>query len=158
MSSNDKRRAGGTPKADAADSDSLRDRAGDVIETAREKAIDAYDSARHGAIAAGRIAGDGIGQTPLITLAGGLAVGALVAALLPRTRVEDKLIGPVGERITDAGRAAVDAARTAGQDKLAELNLTRKAGKGVVDSIIDGIGQAARSSGQAALGSVRGEH
>ena len=153
MSSNDKRRT--TPKPDTADSDSLRERAGDVIESAREKAIDTYDSARHGAIAAGRKAEEGISAAPLITLAGGLAVGALIAALLPRTKAEDKLIGPVGERITGAGRAAVDAARTAGQDKLAELNLTREAGRGVVDSIIDGIGQAARSSGEAALGAVR---
>ncbi|MEO7505351.1 MAG: hypothetical protein ABIT69_09235 [Sphingomicrobium sp.] len=143
----------GRGKADT----TLRDRAGEAIDSARESAIEAYDSAREGAVAAGRSVGDGIGSAPLMTLAGGLAVGALVAALLPRTKVEDKLIGPVGERVTGAGRAAVDAARSAGQDKLADLNITREAGKGVVDSIVDGLGQAVRASGQAALGSVRGE-
>ena len=143
----------GRGKAD----NTLRDRAGEAIDSARESAIEAYDSAREGAVAAGRSFGDGIGSAPLATLAGGLAVGALVAALLPRTRVEGKLIGPVGERVTGAGRAAVDAARSAGQDKLADLNITREAGKGVVDSIVDGLGQAVRASGQAALGSVRGE-
>ncbi|MEO5809551.1 MAG: hypothetical protein ABIR51_05755 [Sphingomicrobium sp.] len=140
-----------------ADSNTIRDRAGEAIDTARTSAIEAYDNAREGALSAGRTVGAGIGSAPLVTIAGGLAVGALVAALLPRTRVEDKLIGPVGERVTGAGRAAVDAARTAGQDKLADLNITREAGKGVVDSIVDGLGQAVRASGQAALGSVRGE-
>ena len=143
--------------ASKADSNTLRDRAGEAIDTARASAIEAYDSAREGALSASRTVGDGIGSAPLVTLAGGLAVGALVAALLPRTKVEDKLIGPVGERVTGAGRAAVDAARSAGQDKLADLNITREAGKGVVDSIVDGLGQAVRASGQAALGSVRGE-
>ena len=121
----------------------------------RGRAIDAYDSARERAAAAGRTAGDTISDAPLIALAGGLAIGALAAAFLPRTRAEDRLLGPVGERITGAGRAAVDAAKTAGRDKLSELNLTREAGKGVVQSVLDGLGEAARTSGQAALGAVR---
>ena len=124
-------------------------------DSVRGRAIDAYDSARERAAAAGRTAGDTISDAPLIALAGGLAIGALAAAFLPRTRTEDRLLGPVGERITGAGRAAVDAAKTAGRDKLSELNLTREAGKGVVQSVLDGLGEAARTSGQAALGAVR---
>lgn len=121
----------------------------------RERAIDAYDSARTRAASAGRSAGDTIGDAPLIALAGGIAIGALAAALLPKSKVEQRLLGPTGGRITDAGRAAYDAAREAGREKLTELNLTREAGKGVVQSIIDGIGETARASGQAAIGSVR---
>ena len=69
---------------------------------AREKALEAYDSARDGAVAAKRKAGDGIDEAPLIALAGGLAVGALIAALLPKTAKETALLGSVGVKITDA--------------------------------------------------------
>ena len=135
--------------------DALRDRAGDAYDSARTTAIDAYDAARDKAAATGRKAGDGVGEAPLAALAGGLAVGALLAALLPRTKVEDKLIGPVGERLAGAGREAVGAAKDAGKGKLAELDITRDAGKTLVQSLISGIGEAARTSGQAALGAGR---
>lgn len=125
--------------------------------SARERAIDAYEAARDRAAVAGSRARDSIGESPLLALGGGLALGALIAAVLPRTRVEERLLGDVGGRITDTARAAADAAREAGREKLAELNITREAGKGAVQSLIDGIGEAARSSGKAALDATRGQ-
>ena len=116
--------------------------------SARERAIDAYDSARERTR-------DQIDGAPLVALGGGLALGALVAALLPKTRAEEKLMGPLGGRINDSARAAASAAKDAGRDKLAELNITRDAGKGAVKSLLDGLGEAARTSGQAAIGAVR---
>ena len=76
-------------------------------------------------------------------MAGGLAVGVLLAALLPRTEREDKLLGPIGERITGSARDAVDAAKEAGREKLAELNLTRDAGSSALEKIIRGVSDAA---------------
>jgi hypothetical protein len=114
----------------------------------RERAIEAYESTR------GR-ARDQVDGSPLLALGGGLALGALIAALLPRTRAEDRLLGDVGGRITDTARTAADAAKEAGRGKLAELNITREAGKGAMQSLIDGIGEAARSSGKAALDAAR---
>ena len=122
---------------------SLRDRAGDAYDSARTKAVGAYDSARERAAAATTRAGDGIDEAPLIALAGGLAVGALLAALLPRTAQEDRLLGPVGGRITGGARDAVDAAREAGRDKLNELNLTREAGSSTLQSLIKSVTDAA---------------
>ena len=53
-------------------------------------------------------AGDEIDEAPLIALAGGLAVGVLLAAFLPRTEREDKLLGPSASRspaaLADRGR------------------------------------------------------
>ena len=126
----------------------FRDRASDAFDGARAKAIDAYDSARERS-------GNGIAEAPFAALGAGLALGAIIAALLPKTRVEDRLLGPVTDRVTTAGKAAVDAGKVAGRDKLNELNITRDAGKNVVQSLLDGLGAAARSSGEAALGAVR---
>ena len=116
--------------------------------SARERAIDAYDNARERAR-------DGIDGSPLLALGGGLALGALLAAILPRTRTEDRLLGDFGGRITGGARDAFDAAKDAGREKLAELNITREAGKGAVQSLVDGISEAARSSGKAALEAAR---
>ena len=116
--------------------------------SSRERAIEAYDSARERAR-------DGIDGSPLLALGGGIALGALIAALLPKTSAEDRLMGPLGGRINDGARAAASAAKDAGREKLAELNITRDAGKGAVKSLLDGIGEAARTSGQAAVGAVR---
>ena len=122
---------------------SLRDRAGEVIDGARTRAVDAYDSAREKASEARAVAGDGIEEAPLIALAGGLAVGVLLAALLPRTASEDKLLGPIGERITGSAKNAVEAAKEAGRDKLNELNLTTDAGSSALQTLIKGVSEAA---------------
>ena len=122
---------------------SLRDRAGDVYDSARTAAVDAYDSARERAALARARTSDGIDEAPLVALAGGLAVGVLLAALLPRTAQEDKLLGPIGERITGGAKNAVGAAKEAGREKLAELNLTRDAGTSALEKIIKGVSDAA---------------
>ena len=116
--------------------------------SARERAVDAYDRARERA-------GDSIEGSPLLALGGGLALGALVAALLPKSRVEDRLLGDVGGRITGGARDAFDAAKEAGREKLSELNISRDAGANAVQSLVDGITEAAKTSGQAAVGAVR---
>lgn len=116
--------------------------------SARERAIDAYDRARERA-------GDQIETAPLLALGGGLAIGAVLAAILPRTQAEERLLGPTGRRITDTARSAAGAAKEAGREKLAELNITRDAGKGAVQSLVDGIAEAARTSGKAAVEAAR---
>jgi len=125
--------------------------------SARQRAIEAYDGARDRVADAGKKAGDTLTQAPLIALAGGLAAGALIAALLPKTRSEEKLLKPVGKRLTGTARAAADAAREAGSQRLEELGLTRDAGIDTIKSILKGAGDAAKTSAQAAVGTVRGK-
>lgn len=127
----------------------------------RQRAIEAYDSARDRVSGAGRKAGErasgAIEEAPLLALAGGIAAGALLAALLPRTKVEEDALRPVGKKLTDTARAAADAAREAGTSRLQELGLTKEAGVETLRSIIQGAGDAARTSAQAAMGAARGK-
>ena len=62
-----------------------------------------------------------IGNSPLIALAGGIALGALIAAVLPQTERETDLLQPVGTKVTNAGRAGIDKVREAGKAKVDEL-------------------------------------
>ena len=143
------------PQTSEESSPTLRDRAGEAYDGARERAIEAYEATRERASEARAKAREGVGEAPLLALGGGLALGALLAALLPKTKAEDKLLGPVGGRITDGAKAAATAARDAGREKLTELNITRDAGTNAVQSLFKGLSDAARVSGEAALGAVR---
>ena len=123
--------------------------------TPRERAIEAYGNARDRVSGAGRRAGEALEEAPLAFLAAGLAAGAVIAALLPRSKAEDKLLRPVTDRARETARSAVQAARDAGQGRLDELGLTRQKGSDTIRSIIEGAGEAARASAQAAMGTVR---
>ena len=125
--------------------------------TARRKAIDAYDGARGTVNDAGRRAADTVSEAPLIALAGGLAAGALLAALLPRTDAERRALRPVGRKLSEGTRAAAQAAKDAGKSRLDELGLTPDKGKETLRSILDGATDAARTSAQAAVSAARKE-
>ncbi|HXH52633.1 MAG TPA: hypothetical protein VNH53_04275 [Sphingomicrobium sp.] len=122
----------------------------------RQRAIETYGEARDRVADAGRRAGDALSEAPLIALAGGLAAGALLAALLPRTRGEEQLLRPVGDKLGERARAAAEAAREAGTAKLDELGLSKDKAVETVRSMIQGVGDAARTSAQAALDAARG--
>jgi hypothetical protein len=121
----------------------------------RQRAIEAYGSARDRMSGAGRRAEDALSETPLIVLAAGLAAGAAIAALLPRTRAESKLLRPVTDKARETAKTAYSAAKDAGRGRLDELGLTRDRGSDAVRSIIDGARDAAKASAEAAFGTVR---
>ena len=118
----------------------------------RQRAIEAYDEARE---STARKANDAIEESPLIALAGGLALGAILAAILPRTDTETRLLRPVGDRLTGTAKAAAEAAKDAGTSRLAELGLTREKGAETLRSIFESAGDAAKTSAQAALSAAR---
>ncbi len=124
--------------------------AGESDSSLRQRAIDAYDSALDSASDAGRRAGDTIGEAPLVALGAGVAVGALLAALIPTSRRERDLLRPYGDRVTGAARDAAEAARRTGSDKLRELGLTPEV-------LADKASEAAKASAQAAVGKFRDE-
>ena len=126
-------------------------------ETARQRAIEAYDSARDGVADAGRKATGTLKEAPLIALAGVAAAGALIATLLPRTRVETEALRPTVRRVRKTAKAAIDAARETGSDRLNELGITRNKGEETIRSLVEGVTDAAKASGQAALDAAKNQ-
>lgn len=118
--------------------------------TPRTRAISAYDNARSKASGS-------LDEAPLLALAGGLAAGAVLAALIPASRKEQELLGPVAGRIKDKAGEAVTAAKDAGQARLDELGLTRDKGTETLRSILEGAGDAARASADAAVARIRSQ-
>jgi len=114
----------------------------------RQRAIEAYSGAKDRAA-------DTLGEVPLIALAGGIAAGALIAALLPRTRTETRLVRPTARRVKDSARAAASAARDTGTERLGELGINREKGEATIRNLLDGLTDAARASANAAVDAVR---
>jgi hypothetical protein len=123
--------------------------------SARQRAIEAYEDARDSVAGASRRAADGLAEAPLIALAGGLAAGALIAALLPRTDSERRLVRPTARRVRETARAAYDAAKETVSQRLDELGLNREKGEETIRSLLQGVTDAAKASAEAALGAAR---
>lgn len=127
----------------------------DGLDQARASLSGAYATGLDKASGARRTAAEGLSGNPLAAVIGGLAVGAAIGALLPRTESEAQALGPLGDRLRDAAREALDAARAAGRDKLDELGLNREHAGDTVKSLLDDIVAAAGSAGSAAFEAAR---
>ncbi len=137
------------------DETTRQDREAGFAEATRQRAADALSSARESVAGAGQRAADNLAEAPLIALAGGLAAGALIAALLPRTESETRLIKPTARRLREGATAAVQAARETGSERLDELGLTREKGEDTVRSLLRSVTDAAKASAEAALDASR---
>lgn len=89
-----------------------------AIDTARARTQSAYDAARD---RTSEVTAQ-LGVYPVAAVLGGLAIGALIAAVAPRTRRETELLGKTGTRLLDAGREAarkgIDAGRARADETL----------------------------------------
>jgi ElaB/YqjD/DUF883 family membrane-anchored ribosome-binding protein len=133
---------------------SARTRASDAYSTARDRTSSAYDSARERASSATRATAEGIDANPGAALIGGLALGALAAVLLPKTRKEEELLGTYGRQINEKAKEAARAAKEAGQSKLDELGLNKDTAKQKLSEVAnqakDAVKQSATAAAQAA--------
>ncbi len=99
---------------------------------------------------------EGVDSNPGLALLGGLAVGALLAAVLPKTRRETQALGDIGRRINTTAKDAARAAKDAGREKLDELGYTGEAAKKKLSELASGAGEAVRTSATAAAQRVKG--
>jgi hypothetical protein len=124
------------------------DRDDDFEASARQRAIEAYDNARSRTI-------DTITEAPLIALAGGIAAGALIAALLPRTKAETEAVRPTARRVKSSASAAYRAARDTGKQRFEELGFTREKGEEQFRNFLEGLKDTAKASADAAIEAAR---
>lgn len=114
-----------------------RGRASEAYESARERTYSAYETARERASDVTRQAADKVAVYPVAAVVGGIAIGALIAFLLPRTRREEELLGSTGRRITDAARDAAQRGIDAGKEQIDEIRsrAAQKVGEAVVEAV-----------------------
>lgn len=122
----------------------------DATESKRDRALTTVSDTS-------RRAAQGIDANPLGILVGGLAVGALAGALVPRSAKEKELLAPVGKRLSDSARAAVQAAKDAGRAELETRGLTPDAGRDQVKSLLGGMVKALGTASAAGAKAVTGK-
>jgi hypothetical protein len=125
--------------------DSVRETASKVYHDASDKAAEALEASK---TTAKRTVGS-LESNPLGILVGGLAVGALAGALLPRSAREKELLAPIGKRLGETAIAATAAAKEAGRSELGELGLTKDAARGQVKTMLEGVVKALTTAGAA---------
>jgi hypothetical protein len=91
-------------------------------------------------------AGEAIENNPLALVAGGVALGVVLGALIPRLAKEKELLAPVGKRIAEGATAAAAAARDAGKAEIDALLPQRDAAKEQIGRIIGNAFTAAKDA------------
>ncbi len=91
-------------------------------------------------------AGEQIENNPLALVAGGVALGVVLGALVPRLARERELLAPVGKRIAEGASAAAAAAREAGKAEIDALLPQRDAAKEQIGKIIGNAFTAAKDA------------
>lgn len=119
------------------DGDGAARRASELIEAARERTQSAYEAARSRATDVTRQAQDQLAIYPVAAVIGGFAVGALLAAVLPRTERERALLGDTGRKLTGAAREAAQRGIDAGKEQLEQIR--SKAARQVGDAVADAV-------------------
>jgi ElaB/YqjD/DUF883 family membrane-anchored ribosome-binding protein len=121
------------------DSDAPKGRAASALEAARERTASAYEAARSRATDATRKANEQLSIYPLSAVVGGFLIGALAAAVIPRTERETKLIGKTGRRIAGAAKDAAQRGLDAGREQFDELR--SKAAETVSEAVSELVGK-----------------
>jgi ElaB/YqjD/DUF883 family membrane-anchored ribosome-binding protein len=133
---------------------------------AREQAAKAYESGREaaarGVTASKEIAhkaidrtGDSIDKNPLAIVLGGIAIGAIVGALLPRTEREVKMMGKTGKKLNKKAKKMAEAAKEVGKSKVNSLGLGSDAIRDQFRDLVSKATEAVKAAGQAATDAAK---
>ncbi len=120
-------------------------RAADAYSAARERTSSAVGSARETASRATQRTSERIESNPVAAIVGGLALGGILAWVLPKTRRETETLGNVGHKLTDTARQAAQTAIDAGKQQVNEIkeNAATKVGQAVIDAVSSSTGAGA---------------
>lgn len=113
------------------------------------------EQSRHLVKKAGKVSSEGVDKNPLAIVAGGLALGAIVGMLLPKTEREAKVLGKAGKKINETAKRAVDAAKDAGKAKVSEVGLDGDAMRAQFRDLVGKATEAVKAAGKAAAEEAR---
>ena len=115
---------------------------------ARAKASEAYEKGK------GKTS-EGIDKNPLAIVLGGMAIGAIVGALLPRTERETKVLGKAGKKLNKKARKMAEAAKAAGKDQVESLGLNGDALRLQFRDLVSKAAVAVKAASQAATDAAK---
>ena len=93
---------------------------------------------------------ESVDKSPLAIILGGIAIGAIVGALLPRTERETKILGKAGKKLNKKARKIAEAAKVAGMSQVDTLGLNGEAMRAQFRELVSKAALAVKAAGQAA--------
>lgn len=90
----------------------------------------------------------GLESNPVGVLVGGLAVGLIAGAVVPRSEREKAALRPMGKRLAEGASAAVAAAKETGKEHLNASLLSADTAKQSARAVFDSALAAAKGSSQ----------
>lgn len=136
-------------------SKSARNKARNAVDAGKSAAGKTIETSKRISKTAKNKGSETIEASPLAIVAGGVAIGAIVAALLPRTERENKVLGGTGRTINKTAKAAAKAAKTAGAARMAEVGLNSETLRGQAKDIIQKSIDTAKTASKAAKDTVK---
>lgn len=127
-----------------------RQKASEAFEKSKDAAAAGAEKSRVMARQAKEKTSDGIDKNPLAIVLGGIAIGAIVGALLPRTERETKVLGKAGKKLNKKARKMAEAAKAAGVGQADMLGLNGEAVRVQFRELVSKAAVAVRAAGQAA--------
>ncbi|RRQ52108.1 hypothetical protein [Sphingorhabdus wooponensis] len=93
---------------------------------------------------------EGVDKNPLAIIMGGIAIGAIVGALLPGTERETKVLGKAGKKLNKKARKIAEAAKVAGMSQVDTLGLNGDTLRAQFRELVSKAALAVKAAGQAA--------
>jgi hypothetical protein len=122
-----------------------------AVEKTRAAANKALDKTMDGARDATARVAKSIDTDPLPVIVGGLAIGVLAGALIPRSDRETAMLAPIGKRIKDTTGGAIKAAKNVGVEEFGALGLSKSALNDQAGKLVGNILKALATAGIAAV-------
>lgn len=133
---------------------------------AREQASKAYSTGRSAAargvndskdLAAKAMikSGDSFDKNPLAIVLGGIAIGAIVGALIPSSEREKKVMGKAAKKLNKKAKKMAEAAKDAGKTKVDSLGLNGDAVREQFRTLVTKATEALLAAGKAASDEAR---
>ena len=123
-------------------------RAADAYSAARERTSAALSSAKETANRAGQRTSQRVETNPVSAIVGGLALGGILAWVLPKTQRETEALSGVGQKLTDTAKQAAQTAMDAGRQQVNEIKETAASniGHAVMEAVSSTTGTGQQST------------
>lgn len=134
-----------------------KQRAATLLGDGKVKAAEGVEATKKIAKTAAAKSEETITKSPLAVVAGGLALGALIGALLPKSKAETKYVGGAGKKINETAKKAYGAAKEVGQQQIETLGLSKDSVQDQIKDLLGKVAEAAKSAAEAASDAVKSD-
>ncbi len=132
-----------------------RQQASKALNKSKELASSSVKNTKKAASDAAAKTEEVLDTNPLLAVMGGLAVGLIAGALIPRMKSEEKVLGGSSKILKEKAKRAADAAKEAGKETAEAIGLNGEVMRDQFRDLVAKAGEAVKAAGKAAGDSAK---